>query len=183
LAFEVAFAQNVPQRKNNVAGYESLRLCGIAVSNPGCKYGRLIPEGIRRRINQKQLGQQRVGTSNRGLNACDNVADCPQSWEDDTVSIIVVQQKDEPRDDSGVNNFLDDIFRYGEVTQSHASVSENVLVVFVDEVEQGGKKLSDCRVSGVQVTTQVAKNVTDQQEQMILTMKPNETNYKMFTKF
>jgi hypothetical protein len=58
-----------------------------------------------------------------------------------------------------------------------------MLVVFVDKVEQGGKKLLDCRVSGVQVTTQVAKNVTDQQEQMILTMKPNETNYKMFTKF
>jgi hypothetical protein len=59
------------------------------------------------------------------LNACYDVADCPQSWRGDKF-VIVVQQKDEPRDDSGVNNFLDDIVRYGEVTQSHASVSEAV---------------------------------------------------------
>ncbi|EFX77943.1 hypothetical protein DAPPUDRAFT_246720 [Daphnia pulex] len=42
LAFEVVLAQNVLQRKNNVAGYESLSLSGIAVSNPGCEFGRLI---------------------------------------------------------------------------------------------------------------------------------------------
>ncbi len=59
---------------------------------------------------------------------------------------IANQQSNEPRDDSGVDNFLNLVVRtISEFWQSHASDGKNVLFVAADKVDQAGKKLSDCR--------------------------------------
>jgi hypothetical protein len=53
------------------------------------------------------------------------------------------------RDGSGVNNFLNSFVRaIGEVRKSPASVGEDLFVVVVDQVGQGGKKLPDGRTLG-----------------------------------
>jgi hypothetical protein len=57
---------------------------------------------------------------------------------------IANQQSNEPRDESGVDNFLNLVVRtISEFRQSHTSDGGNVLVVAADKVDQAGKKLSD----------------------------------------
>jgi hypothetical protein len=93
------------------------------------------------------------GTSSQdgiGLNvtSCYDIPDCSQSGGDHG-HLNVVQQSDKPRDDTGVNNFLNSFVRaIGEVRKSPASVGEDLFVVVVDQVGQGGKKLPDGRTLG-----------------------------------
>jgi hypothetical protein len=82
-----------------------------------------------------------------------------------TVRFIVVQQSDKPRDDSGVDNFLNSFVRAnGEVNQSPASFEKNIsVVVVVDKLGQGGKNLPDCMDTGwrIIVGTQAAQKPSD----------------------
>jgi hypothetical protein len=63
LAFEIAVAQHVHHRTNNVVGDESLNLDGIAGGNVGHGPGSLLDD-VHLGMNQ-QLGQQQAGTSSQ----------------------------------------------------------------------------------------------------------------------
>ena len=108
-----------------------------------------------------------------GIATSNDVADCPQSGGDDG-HFIVIQQSNEPRDDSSVDNFLNSFVRaIGEIRQSPASVGENFFVVVVDKVGQGGKKLSNCRDTGrrILVTAQVGQSPSNVAQECSLILK------------
>jgi hypothetical protein len=176
LAFEVTFAQHIHQRTNNIVGDESLNLDGIAGSNVGHGPGSLLDD-VHLSMNE-QLGQQRAGTSSQdgiGLNvtSCNDIPDCSQSGGNHG-HLNVVQQSDQPRDDTGVDNLLNPFVRaIGEVRQGPASVSEDLFVVVVDQVGQCGKQLPDGRDTGrrILVTTQVGQSPSDITQECSLKIK------------
>ena len=164
--------------QDNFVSNQRLDLNGIT--------GRNVGNGPRSLLDHIQLGmaQQWARTSSQdavGLHiaASQIVADRAQSWSNDG-DFNVFEKSHKARHDAAVHNFLNALVgTVSEIRKSPAGVSQNFLVVVVDQVGQGGEQLPHCWDARwrVLVATQVGQSPRHIAQESGLEKKKNKIRH------